>query len=70
MDDDAFVYYTPLPKGIKEMVVPCDGGYTIYIDRNLTTEQMMRAYRHALRHINNNDFASSDVQKIERRAHE
>lgn len=69
MDDEIYVYYAALPCGVDEMVCPCLGGYTVYIDKNLSSEQMVNAYRHALWHIKNHDFTKSDTQKIEYDAH-
>lgn len=65
---DAFVYYTDLPDGINEMVSPCLDGYNIYIDKDLTHEDAIKAYEHALSHIRE-DFHGGDVQEIEYRAH-
>ena len=43
-----------------------DGGHTVFIDDQLAPEAMRDAYRHAMRHIENDDFAShGSVQKIE-----
>lgn len=71
--ENAYVYLTSLPDGIHEMVVPCTDGYTIYIDESLTDAGRMRAYRHALLHINSKDFEGSgisNIQDIESKAHE
>jgi hypothetical protein len=67
--DDVFVYYTDLPGKINEMITPCYDGYTIYIDRRLPREAKVRAYRHAMSHVINDDFHGEDVQIIEARAH-
>lgn len=67
--DDVFVYYVDLPSGINEMVTPCLDGYTIYIDARLDNKEREKAYRHALFHIQSNDFEEDDVQTIELRAH-
>ncbi len=54
----------------KEMVVPNeDGSYTILINSRLSYDSQLKAYEHAMRHINNNDFEKSDVQPIECSAH-
>ena len=71
--ENAYVYFTSLPDGINEMVVPCTDGYTIYIDESLNDDERLRAYKHALKHIDNRDFEGGDeksVQKIESEAHE
>lgn len=66
---EIYTYYTKLPPGVAEMVTPCFGGYTIYIDNTLTFEGRMRAFRHALYHIEHGDFDRDDVQQIEAEAH-
>ena len=67
--NDIFVYLVKLPEGIDEVVLPCFDGYTIYIDPSLSHSEQLKAYKHALHHINNHDFEKSDVQKIEYEAH-
>lgn len=55
----------------KEMVTGNeDGSYTIFINARLSYESQLEAYKHALKHINNNDFEKTDVQQIEAIAHE
>ena len=63
--DNVFVYYVPLPEGIDEAVMPCFDGYTIYIDSRQSSAGMVRAYKHALEHIENNDFEKFNVNEIE-----
>lgn len=56
----------------KEMVTENeDGSYTVLINARLSYEGQLQAYKHALRHINSNDFQEqeADVQKIEYNAH-
>ena len=67
--DDIYTYLIPLPPGINEVVLPCFGGYTVYIDSRLSQEKQVRSYQHALGHIVNQDFEKTDVQEIERDAH-
>lgn len=62
---DIYMYKTPLPPGVNEMVTPCDGGYTVYIDSRLSHEKVLEAYKHAVEHINRDDFQKEDVQLIE-----
>jgi len=67
---DIYVYFIDIPGKVKEMVVPCHMGYTIYIDKKLDENQRIKAYRHAMKHINNNDWentGSADI--IEFHAH-
>ncbi|NWO21330.1 hypothetical protein HW273_05395 [Oribacterium sp. oral taxon 102] len=63
------VYRVPIP--VNEMVTPNaeDDGYTVYINSDLDDEHAREAYRHALRHIENNDFQRDSVQEIETTAH-
>ena len=67
--DDVFVYHIKLPPGIEEVVMPCLDGYTVYIDINLDHDHRVKAYEHALWHIQNHDFERPDVQDIESEAH-
>lgn len=62
--DDIFIYFIKLPHGISEMVTPCEGGYTVYIEESLTDEQRLEAYNHALRHIQNGDFDMDNVKTV------
>ena len=70
MTDDIYVYCVNLPEGVSEMIAPCDGGYTLYIDKRLSPDGLLRAYHHAVSHVSNNDWDKPDVQTIERTAHE
>ena len=69
MDDDIYVYFEHLPDGINEVIRPCLGGYTIYLDPRQSFENMRDSYKHALSHIEQNDFEREDVQEIEKQAH-
>ena len=60
-------------KGVKgnEMVTDNeDDSYTILINARLSYEGQLKAYEHALRHINDDDFQKEDVQSIEYNAHQ
>lgn len=57
-------------KGNEMVVANEDGSYTILINARLSRKGQLKAYEHAMRHINNNDFEKSDVQAIEFTAHE
>ena len=71
MADNIYLYLTRLPgTSIREAVLPCADGYTVYLDDRLTLEQQQEAYAHALFHIKNRDFEKTDVNEIERIAHE
>lgn len=67
--DNVYVYCVSLPPKIHEMVMPCDDGFTIYINVNDSITRQEQAYTHAMRHINNDDFGKEDVQGIEQEAH-
>ena len=67
--DDIYVYTVDLPRDVDEMVTPCFGGYTVYLSSRLDEAQRLKAYKHALHHIENNDFERTDVQRIEAEAH-
>lgn len=69
MPEEIYVYLVLLPDGINEMVAPSGTGYTVYIDERLDREHQMKAYAHALEHIQRNDFGEGgDVQQIESEA--
>lgn len=67
---DIYVYIVKLPDKVNELVTPCEGGYTVWLSDRLDDEHRRKAYRHALRHIRNNDFEKDDVQQVEKDAHE
>lgn len=70
MTEDVYVYLVDFPDGIREAVTPCLGGYTVYIDEKLDRDSRMRAYEHALRHIENDDLHSDlCADQIEFNAH-
>ena len=67
---DVFTYLVDLPTNIHEMVVPCPGGYTVYLRAGDTREMQMKSYQHAIEHVSQGDFDKSDVQIIEADTHE
>ena len=67
--DDVFVYLIDMPSNIRESVVPCLDGYTIYIDKNISQTEQEKAYRHALEHIENKDFEKECADEIESERH-
>lgn len=69
MTDDIYIYLVDLPYRITEMVCPCCGGYTIYLNSRMDRETQKKGYLHAMGHIENNDFEKEDVQIIEDTAH-
>lgn len=67
--DDVFVRCVDTPDRVHEFVVPGADGYNIYIDEKLDEDSRIKAYHHAMHHIENGDFNRRDVQEIESRAH-
>lgn len=68
---DVNIYLVNFSAPGKEMVVQNeDDSYTILINAKLSQDGQIKAYQHALAHINNEDFKKSDVQEIELQAHE
>lgn len=65
MRSDVYIYTVPLPIGVNEAVTPCLDGYTIYISDRIDHEAQLNALRHAMWHIENNDFEKFDVKRIE-----
>ena len=71
MTPDVNVVLLDFPNSGKEMVVPNeDGSYTILINARLSYATQLKAYEHALSHINEDDFSKPDVQTIEAIAHQ
>lgn len=67
--DDIYVYCVTLPSGIDEIVMPCKGGYTVYLADRLDRAGRITAYAHAMKHIEQNDFGKEDADQIELAAH-
>ena len=70
MTDEIYVYFVKLPPRVSEMVSVGRDGYSVYIDSDLDEDARQRAYKHALRHIERDDFSGDDIQAIEYLAHE
>lgn len=68
--DNIYTYIVRLPNGVHEVVMPCADGYTIYLSDQLDGPTRIRKYRHAIWHIEHDDFSKTDVQEIEAEAHE
>jgi len=68
--DDIYVYVVDLPDKINEMITPCEGGYTVYINKKLPRQKALRAFHHAVGHVVHSDWEKTDVLSIEREAHE
>lgn len=70
MTHSVFVYLVDLPHSVREMVCPCDGGYCVYLNSRLSQSAQEKSFRHAIWHIEHDDFSKEDVQLIEKSAHE
>lgn len=68
-DVNVFLYDFHDTKGNEMVCLNEDDSYTILINSRLDRESAIKAYIHALRHIDNDDFDKTDVQEIEYRAH-
>lgn len=70
MTQDVNVFLYNFPNNGREMVVENeDGSYTILINSKLSDVGREEALRHAIGHIENNDFEKNNVQEIEFDAH-
>ena len=63
------VIFIDLPTKVNEAVtLNEDGSYTIFINSRISYENRLRAYKHALIHIKNNDFEHTDrLSEVEER---
>ena len=50
--------------------IACPSILALQVSARLSYEGQLKAYQHALRHIENNDFQKNDVQSIEYNAHQ
>lgn len=63
---DYFVYFQPMHGSIGGYITPNpDGTFSVYLNERLSREQNMKTMRHEFQHIQNNDFAKTDVVEIE-----
>lgn len=70
MTPDVNVILLNFPNKGREIVVENeDGSYTILINSKLSHEGQLKAYEHAMHHIQESDFQKNDVQAIEAAAH-
>lgn len=71
MTPDVNIALLNFPNSGKEMVVENeDGSFTILINSKLSYDGQIKAYNHAMKHIQNNDFQKKNVQIIETMAHD
>ena len=57
------------PMVAEQVVKNHDDSFTIFLNARLNYERRLEAYQHAIRHIENDDFYKTDVQRIEAEAH-
>ena len=70
MTQDVNVFLYNFPNNGREMVIENeDGSYTILINSKLSDVGREEALKHAIGHIENNDFEKNSVQEIEFDAH-
>ena len=70
MTPDVNVVLLDFPAPGNEMVFENeDDSFTIMINARLSYDEQLKAYRHAMRHIENDDFQKENVQTIEAAAH-
>ena len=67
--DDIYVYLVDLPTTVPEMVATCCAGFTIYLNARLSYQDRVKAYLHALEHVERSDWEKDNVQEIEKDAH-
>ena len=71
-NEDVFVEIIDLgPTSIPETIVKNDdGSYTICINARYSFEKQQESVRHAIRHLQHNDFEKESTQSVEFEAHQ
>ena len=70
MKRDVNIVLIDFPTRGKEMITENeDGSFTVLINARLSYEEQIKAYEHAMRHVENADFTKKDVQIIESNTH-
>ena len=70
LDDDVYVDVIDFGCPGNELITQNDdGSYTVLINARISYEQQKKSLKHALGHINDNDFEKLYVQEIETEAH-
>ena len=71
MTDDIHTFIVDFPVScVSEMVRKNeDGSYTILLNAKMSHEKLEKSYKHAIWHIEHNDFEKENVQIIECEAH-
>ena len=69
-NENVFVKFIDFPtKGNEAVTRNEDDTYTVFLNARLSREMQLKAYMHALTHIQNGDFDKSDADQIELVAH-
>lgn len=59
-----------LPAAVRAFTVPdLNGDYDIIVNADLSDEAKLKAFKHELSHILNNDFEKTDADSIEETRH-
>ena len=70
MTKDVNVALLNMPTTTAETVTEnSDGSFTIFINSRLSYERQLKAYAHAIKHIESGDFEKHSVQSIEYQTH-
>lgn len=69
---DLTIVYMNLPKNVDEAITAnSDGSYTAVISDRICEKRQLEAYKHALKHIENNDLEDGKVvQELEKKCRE
>jgi hypothetical protein len=60
-----FIREMKMPLTIRAFTVPdANGDYNIYINNDLSEEAKEKSLKHEKKHIENNDFSSSDLARV------
>jgi hypothetical protein len=60
-----FIREMKMPLTIRAFTVPdANGDYNIYINNDLSEEAKEKSLNHEKKHIENNDFSSSDLARV------
>lgn len=60
-----FIREMKMPLTIRAFTLPdANGDYNIYINNSLSDEAKEKSLKHEKKHIENNDFSSSDLARV------
>ena len=70
MTSDVRVFIINMDTKVREQITEnADGSYSIFLNANLTQEQQIDSYIHAIKHILRQDFENHSADRIEYYAH-